>query len=1206
MSQTAVADTAPGASRRSSTSSQTPTIDGNAQQPQQQQQQRQRSGSAGSVHIRTLFIAIATAGSLAIAATAVVPLSVEWRGRTASFARVARHGIDTQAAILRRLVVDKARDSFAQEIAKPVQLVDTALQRVEFLGVDVTAIPSMHDAALASPLLFSVGISEMMSTAVFSTFVRCPCRRCLDGRSSTDAGAQSIITSNDHGHHLLNYNAVAPPSRVNWGVYDQHERNGTYAISVYNTTTFTPTNASVSQIVNWPITTRPFWPLVTNRSGTFMWSMIYDTAARAPRPFYARRIPRDLCAHDGILAISFKLLWLTDYFASLRITEHSFAMVFEDTPAMGLIALSEGTVVAPSGLVTYTTANHPNATVRRPAELWLARTGGVRRELSFTADDKYHDVSLLAIPGGTGWWMLLVSPVSDFTGSAETAGADEEQSTSTTTIAAVAACAAALVVALCSAIAAIVTVVTREISQVTRHLHNLSEMKFDSKCPSFSSKLTELCTMQSTASQMTVALESFSVYVPTTVVHWLIRNNRKPELSMEQKLCTVMFLDVAQFTATMEQYSVKVVFKILQTMFETFSAILTQNQATIDKYIGDAIMAVWNVPERVKEHQMLACRSAVQMCEALDQMNVEFEKEIGKRMAIRIGINSGPVFCGNVGSSSRMNYTVIGDTVNMAARLEDVNRDLGSTVCITDAGFKTPVRVHEILGIAGSLSDSMARVLADYKDIDKALLEAASRHQQQQQQHPRMDSDRDDAPAASRGLYTPRLASASPVGGGGDVEEGREEPTQEFFDRVEFLLELCAALHRYGMHTHRIESQTAVAAQAFDIEAAVAVFPNYISATFRPQGSHRRYTYNLSAESSWDLEKLELTDDLVARTATRRIGLAEGVAQLRALQNKHVLSLPPAVPPRYQWWAKLICMTVMSGSVCPLYFRGGVTELFLSLCCGLLSGLLLLVSVKTVSFGRLLEPLVALVCALLATVVAVEGWMGPVFSTCVMLSGVVWLLPGLLINKSVADLATNNMVSGAAHMLYAMLVIFELAFGLALGSRITNLISLPADDAASASAAAAVPPRVALPISPWFDIVWTPVAACSIAVMLGAAPRQLPAILVCGAFASLVQVLRPVFGKELATMITQAIIVLTGNIYARVYDKPTFIPTCVGSLMLMIGALGARGVTSSIMLDNHIVLSMNFTFAVVITSVCMLAGGFVANMILYPKLHKPF
>eukprot|EP00727_Mastigamoeba_balamuthi_P013872 m51a1_g9107 putative adenylate cyclase (174) ;mRNA; r:97984-98570 len=139
---------------------------------------------------------------------------------------------------------------------------------------------------------------------------------------------------------------------------------------------------------------------------------------------------------------------------------------------------------------------------------------------------------------------------------------------------------------------------------------------------------------------------------------------------------------------------------------------------------------------------MLAVKSAIEICEALAQLNVDIEKLIGKKMAIRIGISSGPVFSGNVGCFSRMNYTVIGDTVNVAARLESVNRDLGTTICVTDAvrdnckeavamrclgsiplkGFKVLTRVHEVLGYSDRLSIQSQETLSGYTEVDRELM----------------------------------------------------------------------------------------------------------------------------------------------------------------------------------------------------------------------------------------------------------------------------------------------------------------------------------------------------------------------------------------------------------------------------------------------------------------------------------------------------
>eukprot|EP00727_Mastigamoeba_balamuthi_P003597 m51a1_g13234 hypothetical protein (209) ;mRNA; f:1626-2477 len=208
MAQANVPETPLAASRRSSLSSKTSGYN-----------EGQLLHRGMTVPMRALFIGIIVAGSLAIAGTSIIPLSVEWHSSITSFASVSRSSIDTQAGILRRLVIDKARDAFAKEIARPVQFIETVLQRLQFSGVDITAFPSIRDAAFASPVLFNLALPEMMRTPAFSTF--------------------TFTSENDQGRHLFNINAVTQP--------------------LYNTTTFKPTNVVTANTLNFPITKRPYW-----------------------------------------------------------------------------------------------------------------------------------------------------------------------------------------------------------------------------------------------------------------------------------------------------------------------------------------------------------------------------------------------------------------------------------------------------------------------------------------------------------------------------------------------------------------------------------------------------------------------------------------------------------------------------------------------------------------------------------------------------------------------------------------------------------------------------------------------------------------------------------------------------------------------------------------------------------------------------------
>eukprot|EP00727_Mastigamoeba_balamuthi_P003928 m51a1_g13532 hypothetical protein (307) ;mRNA; f:200-1332 len=273
--------------------------------------------------------------------------------------------------------------------------------------------------------------------------------------------------------------------------------------------------------------------------------------------------------------------------------------------------------------------------------------------------------------------------------------------------------------------------ISKHIGLLTNHLGKITEMNF-SRSPSFFTPVSEVVELKRQAQKMTVALKTFTVYVPKIVVSWLIRNNLEPSTgTMSHSMATVMFLDVVNFTSLTDQKGVGVMLDILQAMFARFSTIIADNNGLIDKYIGDAIMAVWNVPEAVKDHATHACNAAVAIVGALEELNTSFVKRHDICMSIRIGINSGPVLAGNVGSIERMNYTVIGDTVNLAARLEQLNRDLHITVSVGDnvrmqfipiKGFKNNVRVHELLGSTQKLTRERMQLLSAYSSVDAAFM----------------------------------------------------------------------------------------------------------------------------------------------------------------------------------------------------------------------------------------------------------------------------------------------------------------------------------------------------------------------------------------------------------------------------------------------------------------------------------------------------
>ncbi|MBU4304675.1 MAG: M48 family metalloprotease [Candidatus Omnitrophica bacterium] len=125
--------------------------------------------------------------------------------------------------------------------------------------------------------------------------------------------------------------------------------------------------------------------------------------------------------------------------------------------------------------------------------------------------------------------------------------------------------------------------------------------------------------------------------------------------------------------------------RFLNYYFSAMSAIILEEGGTIDKYDGDAIIAFWNAPIEVSEHASCAVQTALRSQQRLKEMNDNFKKRFGKEVRMRIGINTGPAIVGNMGSDARFDYTVVGDAVNLAARLEGVNKQFGTYILISQS-----------------------------------------------------------------------------------------------------------------------------------------------------------------------------------------------------------------------------------------------------------------------------------------------------------------------------------------------------------------------------------------------------------------------------------------------------------------------------------------------------------------------------------------
>jgi class 3 adenylate cyclase/ABC-type nitrate/sulfonate/bicarbonate transport system substrate-binding protein len=228
---------------------------------------------------------------------------------------------------------------------------------------------------------------------------------------------------------------------------------------------------------------------------------------------------------------------------------------------------------------------------------------------------------------------------------------------------------------------------SRPVENVSRQLQEIESLHFDT--PTFRpSYIREIAKLESAASLLRTSLKSFSSFVPLDVVRQLVKSGIPLALGVEPRFLTVFFSDLENFSSHSETLAPDDLLVQISTYLEQVSGAISEEGGTVDKFIGDGVMAFWNAPVQRPDHVLRACAGALRAARRMERVNDAWEAEGRPRIRIRIGLNCAAVLVGNVGSSTRLSYTALGDGVNVAARLEGVNKLFGTTICISDSIFE--------------------------------------------------------------------------------------------------------------------------------------------------------------------------------------------------------------------------------------------------------------------------------------------------------------------------------------------------------------------------------------------------------------------------------------------------------------------------------------------------------------------------------------
>jgi adenylate cyclase len=188
---------------------------------------------------------------------------------------------------------------------------------------------------------------------------------------------------------------------------------------------------------------------------------------------------------------------------------------------------------------------------------------------------------------------------------------------------------------------------------------------------------------------------AFSQYVPPGLINQIMLRPELLRLGGEEKELTALFSDIRGFTAMSEGLSPTALVDVLNEYLSEMTDVIFKHWGTLDKYIGDAIMAFWGAPYPQDDHALRACRAALEMQQALIRLQDRWQQEGRPHIEIGVGINTGAMVVGNMGSKTRFNFTIMGDNVNLASRLEGTNKEFGTRLIISDSTCQA-VR-HELL-----------------------------------------------------------------------------------------------------------------------------------------------------------------------------------------------------------------------------------------------------------------------------------------------------------------------------------------------------------------------------------------------------------------------------------------------------------------------------------------------------------------------------
>lgn len=537
---------------------------------------------------------------------------------------------------------------------------EVILVKVDTLIHEFERIPQTADGLIISRSDVSMGNRQLIS--YMKNLVRYHPNLTAFYVGTTDGSLLEIINLQvaEQKSYLSKPNMPLPPDALYaFRIVDRSIPNPTTELYYYDKDFTKISEESITPSI-FDSRSRP-WYVGAKDSKHIFWTDVYQyDPTNEPGITVAKPIYSPSGEFIGVSGADLSLALLSKFLEGLDIGSHGRTLVLDNQT--GAILLPQETKPSQKSVPDNVIAAAYSLYQNNNKADFLFKDNGIEYLTGFNA---------FPIMIGNEWLITVIAPLSDFFG-----GILRTQKQVVLISICIFLIASYFVVFFSKRISRPISVLAKEIDKIT-HLDLSSTLRVKSN-------IKEINIMDSSIAAMRTAISSFSKYVPKEIVHQLIRQGQDITLGGEKKDLTIMFCDIVGFTSIAERLPPDVLMPLLAEYFDELSRIILENHGTIDKYIGDSIMAFWGAPNELTNPWSHACETAL-LCEyQLKTLNELRKQKTLPEFTTRFGIDAGMVIIGNIGTKERINYTAIGDAVNSASRLQTVNNIYKTNIIISE------------------------------------------------------------------------------------------------------------------------------------------------------------------------------------------------------------------------------------------------------------------------------------------------------------------------------------------------------------------------------------------------------------------------------------------------------------------------------------------------------------------------------------------